>query len=71
MLGTIYSRMTFGTYMTVCMRVYTHELPPEGNTLCIDVTVWAPLTVMCVPFGLNLTYTPTMKIYLSHQFAIH
>ena len=45
MLGTIYRRMTFGTFMTVCMREYTPALPPEEATLYIDVSVWAPLTV--------------------------
>ena len=28
------------------------RLPPEGDTLFIDVTVWAPLTVSRVSFGL-------------------
>ena len=41
MLGTIYRRMTFGTFMTVWMREYTLAFPREGDTLCIDVTVWA------------------------------
>ena len=53
MLGTIYRRMTFGTFMTDCMKEYTAALPPEGATLCIYVTVWVPLTVTCVSFGLN------------------
>ena len=67
MFGTIYRRMTFGTFMTVCMREYT----PEETTLNIDVTVLAALTVEYVSFGLNLlTYTPTMINYLSHQFPI-
>ena len=39
MLGTIYRRITFGSFMTVCMREYTPALPPEGSTLRIDVTV--------------------------------
>ena len=26
-------------------------LSARGGTLCIDVTVWAPLTVACVLFG--------------------
>ena len=41
-------------------------------TLCIDVTVWAPLTVtLCVSFDLNLlSDTPTMINYLSYQFAV-
>ena len=26
----------------------------RGDTLCIDVTVWAHLTLTCVSFGLNL-----------------
>ena len=51
----------------VYLREYTPALPPEGATLCIDVTVWAPLTVTCVSFGLNLSSsTPTMINYLSH-----
>ena len=37
MLGTIYSRMSFGTFMTVCMPEYTPALLPEEG---IDVTVW-------------------------------
>ena len=48
LLGTIYPRMTFGTFMTVCMREYTSALPPQEATLCIDVTVWTPLTSKCV-----------------------
>ena len=47
MLGPIYCRMTFGTFMAVFMREYTHGLSPEEATLCIDVTVWTPLTVTC------------------------
>ena len=35
------ARMTFGTFMTICMQEYMPVLPPEGGTLCIDVTVWA------------------------------
>ena len=31
--------------MTVCMREYTPDLPPEGATLGINMTVLAPLTV--------------------------
>ena len=42
----------------------------EVGTLCIDMTVWAPLYVMCVSFDLNLSYSPTMISYLSHQFAV-
>ena len=48
MLGTICRRMTFSTFMTVCMREYMPAMLLEGCTLCIDVTVWAPFTVMCV-----------------------
>ena len=47
MLGTIYRRMTFSTFMTICMWEYTPVLPPDGATMCIDLTVWAPLTVTC------------------------
>ena len=43
----------------------------EWDTLCIDASVWASLTVTCVSFGLNLlSYTPTTINYMSHQFAI-
>ena len=45
MLGTIYRRMSSGTFMNVFMREYTPSFTPEAATLCIDVTVWAPLTV--------------------------
>ena len=46
-------------FMTVCIREYTPGFPPEGATLCIDVTVWAPLIVTCASFDLNLlSYTP-------------
>ena len=69
-LGKIYRRMTFGTFMTVCMREYMPALSPEGATLCFDVTVWATLSVTCVSFGLNLSYIPTMINYLTHQLAI-
>ena len=43
--GNLYHRMTFGTFMTVCMREYTPALPldGEGVTLLTDVTVWATL----------------------------
>ena len=37
--------MTFGIFITVCMREFTPALLPEGATLSIDVTVWAHLTV--------------------------
>ena len=61
MLGKICRWMTFGTCMTACMREYTPALQPERATICIDVTVWAPLTVTCVSSGLNLlSNTPTM-----------
>ena len=57
--------------MTVCMREYTPALTPERATLCINVTVWSPLTVTCVTFGLNLlSRFPKMINYLSHKFAI-
>ena len=54
--GTIYRRMTFGTFMTVCMREYTPALPPEGVTLCIDVTGYPLLWYVFFAFGLNLSY---------------
>ena len=38
-LGTIYRRMTFGTFMIVCMRECTPALPPEVATLCLNMTV--------------------------------
>ena len=47
MLGTVCRRMTFDTFVTVCMQEYTPVLLSEGGTLCIDVTVWALLTVTC------------------------
>ena len=34
-------------FMIVCMREYTPALLPDTGTLCIDVPVWAPLTVTC------------------------
>ena len=43
----IYHRMTFGICMIICMRQYMPALLTEGTTLCIDVTVWTPLTVTC------------------------
>ena len=70
MLGTICRRMTFGTFKTACMRDYTPLLPPEWALLSIDMTVWVPLTVTCVSFCLNLSYTPITINYLSHQFSI-
>ena len=54
MLGTIYHRITLGTFKIVCMREYTPSLQLEGGALCIDVTVWAPLTMTCVSVSLNL-----------------
>ena len=56
MLGTMYCRMTFISFVTICLRKYMSTLLPEGAMLRIDVTVWAPLTVMCVSFGLDLLY---------------
>ena len=47
MLGTFYLRMTFGTFLTACMREYTHTLPP-GGALCINMTVWEHFTVTCL-----------------------
>ena len=50
----------FATFITVCMREYT----PEWDILCIDVTVWASLTVTRVLLGLNMIpYTPKIKNY--------
>ena len=43
MLGTIYRRMTFGTLWP-----FACENTRRGSALCIDVTVWAPVTVTCV-----------------------
>ena len=48
MLGIIYRRITFDTFMTVFMREYTPALPPEGDTLCIDVCLGTPYCDMCV-----------------------
>ena len=31
LLGTIYRRMTFGTFLTVCIREYTPALLTEGG----------------------------------------
>ena len=42
MLGTIYHRMTFSTFMNICMQEYIFTL------MHIDVTVWAALTMTCV-----------------------
>ena len=48
MLGTVYRRMTFGTFMTFSMREYTPALPLDVGTMTIDVTIWAPLSLTCV-----------------------
>ena len=37
----------------LCARIHPC-IAVRGGTLCIEVTVWIPLTVMCVSFGLNL-----------------
>ena len=42
--------------MTVCIREYTPALSPEEDTVCIEMTMWAPLTVTCVSFGLNFFF---------------
>ena len=52
MLGIIYRRTIFSTFMTVCLHEYMPVLPPEEVTLWNDLAVWAPLT--CVSFVLNL-----------------
>ena len=39
--------MTFGNFMTVCMREYTPALLPEVAKLCIDV-LYGDLTVSCM-----------------------
>ena len=46
-LGTVYRRMTFGIFMTVCMPEYTPALLPEVATLCIDVTGHPLLRLVC------------------------
>ena len=56
--------MPFGPSMTICMQKYPPALLPEG--VFIDAAIWAPLTVMCVSFGLNLSYTPTMSRLYDH-----
>ena len=49
---------------------WENTLPQEEATLYVDETVWAPLTVTCVSFGLNLlSYTPAIINYLLHQFC--
>ena len=54
-----------------CLHVRIHACVATRATLWIDVTVWAPLTVTCVLFGLNLSsYTLTKINYLSQQFGI-
>ena len=52
----IYRRMTFSTPLTVWIREYMPVLPPEGTTLCIDVTVWAPLSVTHVFHSVWICY---------------
>ena len=43
----------------------------KGGTQYIKATFWAPLTVTCFLFGLNLLkYTPTMINYLSHHLSV-
>ena len=37
---------------------------------CVFIWLWAPLTVTCISFDLNLLYTPTIINYLSHKFSI-
>ena len=53
---TIYHRLTFDIFMTVCLREYTPGLPPEDGTLCIDVTAWTPLTMTCVFYLVGICY---------------
>ena len=56
-------------YNRLHMRIHAF-VAASGDTLRIDVSVWAPLTVLCVSFGLNLSYTPIILNYLSRQFSI-
>ena len=70
MLGTIYHRMTFSTFMTVCMQEYKPVLLPEGGTLSQCDCLSTPYCDMSVSSDLNLSYTLTMINYLSHQFTI-
>ena len=57
-LGTIYSRMTFGTCMTVCMREYMPALLPE-RVHCVLIWVFGYPLLWRVSLCLNLS-TPTM-----------
>ena len=46
MLGTIYRKMAFGTFITVCMRKYTPACRQRGYS--VNWSDWALLTVTCV-----------------------
>ena len=53
LLGTTYRRMTFGIFMTVCMRDYTPVLQPEGlhQGRGQDTALWRHLTQLCLLAG--------------------
>ena len=69
MLGAIYRRMAFGTFDSLHARIHACVAARGGYT--VYWCDWAPLTVICVSFGLNLlSYIPTMINYQSHQFEI-
>ena len=50
MLWTIYCRMTFGTFMTICMWEYMPVLPPEGYTVYWCDCLGTPYSDMCVSY---------------------
>ena len=60
-LGTMYHRMTFDTFVAVCMREYTPALLPERTTLFINVIVWAPLIVTCVLHLIWICYNALLQ----------
>ena len=47
MLGTIYHRMTFGTFMTICMQEYKPALSPGGYTVYWCDCLGTPCCDMC------------------------
>ena len=71
MLGTIYLRMTFGTFMAVWIQEYMSALPPESYTVYWCDCLSNPYCYMYVSFDLNLlSYTSTMIDYNSLQFSM-
>ena len=82
MLGTVYCRMAFGTFMTVCMREYLPVLLPEcvhcvlmwlfGHPLLWLGSIWSEFVIIYSYndklCGISICYTMNLSLRVLHFF---